>query len=231
MTDVADGQANNAGLLQVKNAGTKVIVYDTVSNTPSDTDGQVTTNVYLLGQEAADAMAKVTGGKGTFLIVDLAPGVSSTNERRLGFINEANKKYPGMKILPVQFDNLDASKDAQIMSATLARYPDLTGVFFTYDNSAVGGMPTIINAHKAGKIKVVSNDADPILVKYLKEGYIQALFPHNVPQFAKDVVQSTVNALQGKPNNPITTEVPPVEITSANVNDPTIMQSEYKSTC
>jgi len=231
ITNAPDSKAMDEDIRSIGENGIRSIVYDSVSDDETVADAQITTDVYQIGQLAADEMADATGGEGQILIVDLAPGVTSTNQRAQGFIDRAAEEYPDFEILETQYDNLDPAKDAQIVSATLARYPDLAGIFFTYDNAAVGGMPTLIDAGKAGEVKVVSNDADPILVEYLRDGYISALFPHNMPELAQAIVDRTVQALNGEEIDPRTLYVPPTVVTPDNVDDPSVAGSLYREEC
>lgn len=226
-----DVKAMDNTLKQVTQQGVKLVNFDGIVTDDAITNGQVTTDVVETGKVGADALGKAINGTGKVLVIDLVPGLPSTNKRVEGFTAEMKAKYPNVEILPVQYDHLNTSEDAQIMASTLATHPDLAGVYFTYNQAAIGAMPSLISAGKQGVVKVVSNDSDPILVGWLKQGYIDTLTPHNVPAFAKAVVDTTVGAIEGKDANPRTVQIPPVVITKDNVDSPEVAGSLYRATC
>lgn len=231
ITDVPDPSAMDTTLKDITGNGAKLVTYNGTVTDESIPSAQVTTDTVLTGSLAADTMAELTGGTGTILVIDFGPGNLTTNSRAKGFTDQVAAKHPGLTVLPTQYDNAEPSKTAQIINATLASHPDLAGVWFTYNGAAVNGVPSIKEAAAPGKIKLVSSDADPALVDYLKEGYIQALLPQNAPVIVADIVKRTAAALAGEQIDPVTLKVPPVVVTQQNMDQADVKSALYRTSC
>ncbi|MFJ5956631.1 substrate-binding domain-containing protein [Paenarthrobacter sp. NPDC092416] len=231
MTDVPDPSAMDSTLKEIVDNGMKLVTYNAVIDDESIPNGQVTTDTIETGVLAAKKMAELTGETGKLLVIDFAAGNLTTNARAKGFIDEVKASYPSMEVLPTQFDKADPSNTAQIINATLAAHPDLAGIWFTYNGAAINGLPSVKDATTAGQIKIVSSDADPALVDFMKDGYIQALLPQNAPEIVDNLIKNTVAALDGEKIDPVTLKIPPVVVTKDNMDDPKVKAALYRSTC
>jgi len=56
------------------------------------------------GALAADSLAQQIGGKGTVAVIDVNPGISTTDARIQGFDQEMKAKYPGITVLSTQYE-------------------------------------------------------------------------------------------------------------------------------
>lgn len=231
MSDIPDPSAMDGTLTDIVDSGAKLVTYNATIDDESIPSAQVTTDTIETGVMAADKMAELTGEKGKILVIDFGPGNLTTNSRAKGFIDQVAATYPDMSVLPTQYDKADPSKTAQIINATLASNPDLAGIWFTYNGAAINGVPALKEAGGPGDIKVVSSDADPALVEYLEEGYVQALLPQNAPVIVKELIDRTTAALADEEIDPITLKVPPVVVTEDNVGDPDVEAALYRTSC
>jgi ribose transport system substrate-binding protein len=229
ITSATDATALQAPLQQLKSNGSKVVIYDDPNNQyGSIASAMVTANHYQGGEESAKELVKAIGTSGTVLVVDIAPGNPSTNARQKGFLAGV-KKYSGIKILPVQYDANDRTKDASIVDATLAAHPDLTAIVGVYDGAGEGIMTALQAANKIGKVKVVTFDADPQLVDDVKAGSIVAIV--NQAPFAQSqkAMQLAIEAAKGEKISPKVTEIPMPIVTKANVDTAAIQRELYVS--
>lgn len=212
----------------MKNAGIKLVEVDTTVSDNSLAVSQISSNNLLGGKMAADSLAKLIGGKGTVMVVNVNPGISTTDARAQGFEQEMKAKYPGITVLPTQFDNDEPSKAAQIITSTYAAHPALNGIFAANVLTAEGVSTGIKEAGATGKIKDVSFDAEPSDIQDLNNGTIDALIAQEPAVEGADGIEQAVNALEGKPVTPkIQTGL--VEITKAN--ESTTSKYFYKSSC
>jgi ribose transport system substrate-binding protein len=192
-----DTKAMFAPIKQLSDGGTKVALVDTtlaqadfaVSQIASDNEGG--------GKAAADTLGKLIGGKGKVFVVNVTPGISTTDARGKGFQDGA--KAAGLTFVGQQYDNDDPAKAASIVKAELAKNPDLKGIFATNLFSAEGAASGIREAGKLGKVKIVGFDAGPKQVDDLKKGTVQALIAQKPAEIGADGVQQAYNALTGKP--------------------------------
>jgi ribose transport system substrate-binding protein len=223
-----DVQALIQPMKQMQAAGIKVVEVDTHVNDPSISVSKIASNNTRGGVLAADALATLIGGTGTVMVVNVNPGISTTDARDMGFKQEMAAKYPNIHVLPTQYDNDDQAKAAQIFTSTYAAHPDLNGVFAANTISAEGVGTGIKNANASGKVKTVGFDAEPQSVQDLNNDVVQALIAQQPAKIGSDGVDQAVNALTGKPvQAAIGTDL--VIITKANQNSTS--QYFYKSSC
>ena len=212
----------------MKKAGIKVIEVDTHVNDPSISVSKIASDNLKGGKLAADALAKLIGGKGTVMVVNVNPGISTTDARDAGFKLEMKAKYPNIKVLPTRYDNDEPATAAQIVTSTYAAHSDLNGIFAANVLTAEGVATGIKEAGATGKIKNVSFDAEPADIQDLNKGVIDALIAQEPATIGSYGVQQALKALTGKAvAAKIGTSL--VEITKANLSK--TKQYVYKSSC
>jgi ribose transport system substrate-binding protein len=221
-----DTQALIAPMKAMKKAGIKVIQVDTTVSDTSIAAASISSNNIEGGAKAADALAKLIGDKGSVVVMNEQPGVSTTEQRIQGFLKEI-KKYPNIKPLPTQYVGDNPSKAAQAITSLYSAHQDLSGVFATNVLVAQGVDTGLKTAGVAGKVKIVGYDADPTQVADLKSGIVEALVAQEPYQEGVDGVQQAVNALTGKPTKSILTGL--AVLTKANLGQ--LSQYIYKSSC
>ena len=221
-----DTQALIAPMQQMKSAGIKVVQVDTTVSDKSIAVASISSNNIEGGAKAADALAKLVGDKGSVVVMNEQPGVSTTEQRIQGFLQEI-KKYPNIHPLATQYVGDNPSKAAQAITALYAAHSNLAGVFATNVLVAQGVGTGLRTAGAASKVKMVGYDADPTQVSQLKSGVVQALIAQEPYQEGVDGVQQAVNALTGKPTNSILTGL--AVLTKSNLG--AMSSYIYKSSC
>ena len=221
-----DSKAMFAPINALKTNGSKVVLVDTTLDDTSIAESQIASDNLGGGKAAADTLAKLIGGKGKVLVVNVKPGISTTDLRAKGFADEAKKL--GLTYVGQQFDNDDPAKASSVVTAESARHPDLKGIFATNLFSAEGSASGLRSAGKLSKVKIVGFDAGPKQVKDLKEGVVQGLIAQRPAQIGADGVQQAFNALNGKPvKKKIGTGF--VSLTKSNLSEN--QDALYKSRC
>jgi ribose transport system substrate-binding protein len=221
-----DTQALIAPMQQMKSAGIKVVQVDTTVSDKSIAVASISSDNLQGGAKAADEIAKLTGGKGSVVVMNEQPGVSTTEQRIQGFLKEI-KKYPNIKPLATQYVGDNPSKAAQAITALYAAHPDLAGVFATNVLVAQGVDTGLKTAGAATKVKIVGYDADPTQVTDLKAGIVKALIAQEPYQEGVDGVEQAVNALTGKPTQSILTGLAVL----TNNNLAAMKKYVYQSSC
>jgi len=192
-----DTKAMYAPIKQLAQNGSKIVLVDTTLDDPSMAVSQISSDNEKGGETAAQELTKLIGGKGKVMVVNVKPGISTTDARAKGF--ETGAKAAGLDYLGQQFDDDDPAKAAAAVNATLAKHPDLAGIFAANLFSAEGAATALKQAGKLGKIKIVGFDAGPKQVEDLKAGLVQALIAQQPAEIGKDGVDQALAALQGKP--------------------------------
>jgi ribose transport system substrate-binding protein len=221
-----DTQALIAPMKQMKSAGIKVVQVDTTVSDNSIAAASISSDNVQGGAKAADALAKLIGDKGSVVVMNEQPGVSTTEQRIQGFLKEI-KKFPNIKPLATQYVGDNPAKAAQAITALYAAHTDLAGVFATNVLVAQGVDTGLKTAGAASKVKIVGYDADPTQIADLKSGIVEALVAQEPFQEGVDGVQQAVNALTGKPTKSILTGL--AVLTKANLAQNS--KFVYKSSC
>src|ERR1044072_1494294 len=179
-------------------ANSKIVLVDTTLADPSMAVSQIASANLKGGQTAGEELLKLIGGKGKVMVVNVKPGISTTDQRGQGF-EQAVKGKPGVTYLGQEYDNDDPAKAASIVTATLAKHPDLAGIFAANLFSAEGSATALRQAGKLGDVKIVGFDAGPKQVQDLKDGLVQALIAQKPADIGAQGVEQAYNALEGKP--------------------------------
>jgi ribose transport system substrate-binding protein len=224
-----DTKALIAPMKQAKARGIKIIEVDTHVTNASISISKIASNNILGGRKAAIALAGLTSAKGEWFVMNVKPGISTTDQRQKGFELQT-KKYSNVKYLGTRFDDDDPAKAASITSAQLAAHPKLNGIFGANLFSAEGAATGVRNAGKAKQVKIVGFDATPAQVQQLKQGLAHALVAQKPYDIGFQGVQQAVNALTGKKvKAKIQTGL--VIVTKANIKQPSVSKYLYKPKC
>jgi ribose transport system substrate-binding protein len=185
-----------APIKQLSDNGAKVALVDTTLDQADFAVSQIASDNEGGGKQAAKTLGELIGGSGKVFVVNVKPGISTTDLRAKGF--EEGAKEAGLTYVGQQFDDDDPAKAAAITKAALAKNPDLKGIFATNLFSAEGAATGIREAGKLGQVKIVGFDAGPKQIEDLKKGTVQALIAQKPAEIGADGVEQAYNALSGK---------------------------------
>jgi ribose transport system substrate-binding protein len=222
-----DTKALYAPIKQLADNGSKVVLVDTTLAQPDVAVSQIASDNEQGGEQAAKTLLQLTGGKGKYLVINVKPGISTTDARGAGF-EKVIKSTSGATYLGQQYNNDDPAKAASIVTSTLAKHPDLTGIFATNLFGAEGAATGLRQAGKLGKVKIVGFDAGPKQVQDLKDGVVQALIAQQPADIGKQGVDQALNALNGKS---VTKKIATGFSVITKKNLSSSQDKVYKSTC
>ncbi|MDR0345509.1 MAG: substrate-binding domain-containing protein [Nocardiopsaceae bacterium] len=226
-----DDHVLDPDLTKVVKAGSKLIFVDTSSSNPALGLTRISSNNLAGGKLAADTLGKLLGGKGLVAVISVKKGTSTTDARVQGFQQEMAAKYPGIKLLPEQNDDLDSVGAASsFIEGDISGHPSLAGAFAANVVTAEGAASGIAHAHKTGKVKLATFDADPPQMSMMHQGTVQLAIAQEPALEGADAVKQGLNAIEGKPV-PKNIATPLIAITPKNMNDPKIKPFIYKSSC
>ncbi|MEU3296888.1 ABC transporter substrate-binding protein [Streptomyces longwoodensis] len=136
------------------------------------------------GKRAADAMIKVTGGKGKVAILLGSSGNNVTTDRTKGFVDQLKAKAPGLQIVAQQTGEFARDKGQQVMEQLIQSKPDITAVYAENDEMGLGAVTALKGAGKEpGKdIKIISIDGTRNAVQALANGQYNGVIESN-PRF------------------------------------------------
>ncbi|ESY24764.1 MULTISPECIES: substrate-binding domain-containing protein [unclassified Mesorhizobium] len=198
--------------------GTKLVF---LSNLPkgykqgTDYASIVTDDLFQMGKQAADAMAKAIGGKGKvgYIFHDAAYYV--TNQRDQAFKTTIEKVYPDIKIVAEQGIS-DPARAEELANAMLLQHPDLDGIYVTWAEPADGVLSALRGAGNA-RTKIVTLDlAEPVALDMVKGGNVAALVADKAYELGRAMAASGMKSLLGQPT-PAFVVVPALTVTKENV--------------
>ena len=196
-----DVSASRPPIAAAMAAGIKVVLVDTTLTDPSGAVSQISSDNVAGGAEAFKAIQQLVPGGGEVLVVNVKPGVSTTDQRQQGFVDAA-KADSKFKYVGTQFDQDSASVAAQVTLAALQKNPGIVGIFAANLFSAEGAATGVRQAGKAGKVKIIGFDAEPNEITALQQGTVQALIAQSPYTIGTNAVDQAYAALTGKATTP-----------------------------
>lgn len=146
------------------------------------------------GERVMEELAKIMGGRGAVAI--LAGNQNAPNlQKRVEGVKKAAAKYPNIKIRDTYYHKETPQDAAARVEQVMQANPDITGW------AMIGGWPLFTdNALKwpPGTVKVVSVDALPAQLAYLKSGHVQLLLAQQVFEWGYRSVEHIINKVHFK---------------------------------
>jgi ribose transport system substrate-binding protein len=131
------------------------------------------TDNFRAGQESAKRIAEILKGHGDIVLVTI-PGQLNLEERVRG-VNEALKKYPGIKIAQTLDDKGDSNKAFDAVNAVIsAKKTKVDGILCLEASGGAGAASALHRVNLDGKVPVVSFDKDPETLEWVERGGINA---------------------------------------------------------
>jgi ribose transport system substrate-binding protein len=198
--------------------GTKLVF---LSNVPAkykqgtDYAAIVTDDLFQMGKQAADALAKTLGGKGKVGWIFHDATYYVTNQRDKAFKTTIEKDHPEMKIVAEQ-GITDPARAEELASAMLVQHPDLDGIYVTWAEPADGVLAALRAAGNT-KTKIVTLDlAEPVALDMVKGGNVTALVADKAYELGRAMAATGMKALLGQ-QTPAFIVAPVLTVTKANV--------------
>lgn len=193
---------------------------------PQDYAAIVTDDLFQMGKQAADALAKAMGGKGTVGWIYHDASYYVTNQRDNAFKSTIEKDYADIKIVAEQGIS-DPARAEDIANAMLLKNPDLGGIYVTWAGPAEGVLAALrSNGNKTTKI-VTLDLSEPIALDMVKGGNVAAIIADEAYELGRAMAAAGARALVGEQTPPFVV-VPAVTVTADNVEQGW-MQSQHKN--
>jgi len=130
------------------------------------------TDNFRAGQESGRRMAALLGGQGHVVVVGLG-GQLNTEERARG-VDEALKKYPGIKVTQTIDGKGDPRVTFDAISALLQKKEKFEGIIALEATGGGGAADALHRLDMTEKIKIVAFDKDPQTLEGIERKWITA---------------------------------------------------------
>ena len=212
-------------------AGVPVLCVDTTIESDIQL-GDIATDNVEGGRLAARGLAEAVGGKGKVFVVNVKPGISTTDMREEGFRDAIANEFPDIQYLGQEYCNDDPNVAAQVTSARLQSDPDLAGIFGTNLFAAQGAAAALRQQGLQGKVKLVGFDAGPTQVQDLKSGAVDLLIAQHPGDIGEVAVQFLHDFLTtGEVPMPNELVTGATIVTRDNISQPDVARYLYVADC
>jgi len=130
------------------------------------------TDNFRAGEDSGRHLANLLGGQGHVLIIGLA-GQMNTEERERG-VNEALKKFPGVKVIQTVDDKGDPRNAYDAVSGLLQKKEKIDGIIGLEATGGAGAADALHRMDMTEKVKVLAFDKDPQTLDGIERGWITA---------------------------------------------------------
>jgi ribose transport system substrate-binding protein len=226
-----DRAAMVAPIQSAVNQDIPVVLVDTTIEKEEIAVARISSDNVEGGRQAGEALVKQIGEEGKVLVISVKPGISSTDQRKLGF-EEAIKNYPNIEYLGTEYCNDEPTVAASITTSTLQSNPDLRGIFGANVFSGQGAGIGVRQTGKKDQVSVVAFDASPTQVEDLRRGNVDVLIAQHPNDIGDRGVRIAVDYLKSNKepsSKQITTGF--TTVTRGNLNEPKVEKYLYKAEC
>jgi ribose transport system substrate-binding protein len=175
----------------------------------------VTDDLFQMGKQAADALAKSLLNKGKVAWIFHDGQYYVTNQRDNAFRKTIENDYQNMSIVASQ-GITDPAGAEEVAHALLTKNPDLDGIYVTWAEPAEGVLAALRSAGNT-KAKIVTLDlSEPIALDMARGGYVTAIVADKAFELGRAMAVAAGYGLLGK-KAPAFAVAPALAITRENL--------------
>jgi ribose transport system substrate-binding protein len=192
-----DSQASIPLLQRAKDNNIPIVAFD--SGVDSDIPvGTASTDNIAAAALAADKMAELIGSEGEVALIVHDQTSRTGIDRRDGFVNRVEEKYPNIKIVDIQYGGGDHLKSTDLAKAIMQAHPNLKGFFGANEGSAIGVLNAVTEMQMEGKVLVIGYDSGKAQIDAIKSGKMAGAITQNPIGIGYETVKAAVAAVNGE---------------------------------
>jgi ribose transport system substrate-binding protein len=173
---------------------------------------------------AADTLAALINSKGVVGDIGITAGSVTGRQREDGFVSRMKEKYPGIRVISVQYSACDPAKALNIASDMLTGNPTLNAFYGACDGAGTGAAQVVKQRNLKGKVKNVSFDVSPEQFQLFLDGYLDALIVQDPYTMGYTGMEDLDKVIKGGHIAQKTVQIPAVVVTKANLKDAKIQK-------
>lgn len=192
-----DSQAATPLLEEAQKSEIPIIAFD--SGVESDIPlATASTDNKAAAALAADKMAEFIGEEGKIALVVHDQTSVTGVQRRDGFKEQIESKYPNIEIVDIQYGGGDHLKSTDLAKAMIQAHSDLKGIFGSNEGSAIGVVNAVQELNKSGDLVVVGFDSGKQQIDAITSGLMSGAVTQNPVGIGYETVKAAVDAMNGK---------------------------------
>lgn len=178
-------------------AGIPVIGFDS----GVDSDLVVTTAAtdnYAAGMLAADKMADLIDNEGKVALVVHDEKSRSGRDRRDGFVERIEEKFPGIEVVDIRYGEGDELKSTELAKEILSAHRDLSGFFGSNEGSITGILIAMKELQIENNVVVIGFDAGKEQMDAIRSGLQAGAIIQDPIGIGYKAVEAAVKVLNGE---------------------------------
>ena len=215
-----DPVTSAAAFAEARDTGVSLVFLSNIPsdyNHPDDYAAIVTDDLFQMGKQAADALAKSIGGKGTVGWIYHDAAYYVTNQRDNGFKATIENDYPNIEIVSEQ-GLADPARAEEIANAMLVQNPDISGIYAPWAGPAEGVLAALRSNGNTTTKLVTLDLSEPIALDMVSGGNVAAIVADEAYELGRAMAAAGVLKYEGE-SVPEFIIVPAITVTSENVSE------------
>jgi ribose transport system substrate-binding protein len=184
-------------LEQAKAANIPVIGFDSGVDSDIPLATASTDNIAAAGK-AADMMAELIGGEGEVAVIVHDQTSRTGIDRRDGFLQTMEAKYPNITVVDVQYGGGDHLKSTDLANAIIQAHPNLKGFFGANEGSIIGVLNAVRDSGKEGQMVVIGYDSGVQQMDAIRAGTQAGAITQDPIGIGYKCVEAAVKSIRGE---------------------------------
>jgi len=168
---------------------------------------------------AADTLAALINLKGVVGDIGITAGSVTGRQREDGFVSRIKEKYPGIRVVAVQYSGCDPAKALNIATDMLTGNPTLNAFYGACDGAGTGAAQLVKQRQLKGKIKTVAFDVSPEEFQLFQDGYIDALIVQDPYTMGYTGMEDLDKVVKGGHIDKKIIQIPAVVVSKVNLKE------------
>ena len=168
---------------------------------------------------AADTLATLINSKGVVGDIGITAGSVTGRQREDGFVSRMKEKYPGIRVVAVQYAACDPAKALNIATDMLTGNPTLNAFYGACDGAGTGAAQLVKQRQLKGKVKTVAFDVSPDEFQLFLDGYVDAMIVQDPYTMGYTGMEDLDKVVKGGHIDKKIIQIPAVVVSKANLKE------------
>ena len=168
---------------------------------------------------AADTLAALINSKGVVGDIGITAGSVTGRQREDGFVSRMKEKYPGIRVVAVQYAACDPAKALNIATDMLTGNPTLNAFYGACDGAGTGAAQLVKQRQLKGKVKTVAFDVSPEEFQLFLDGYVDAMIVQDPYTMGYTGMEDLDKVVKGGHIDKKIIQIPAVVVSKANLKE------------
>ena len=168
---------------------------------------------------AADTLAALINLKGVVGDIGITAGSVTGRQREDGFVSRMKEKYPGIRVVAVQYAACDPAKALNIATDMLTGNPTLNAFYGACDGAGTGAAQLVKQRQLKGKVKTVAFDVSPDEFQLFLDGYVDAMIVQDPYTMGYTGMEDLDKVVKGGHIDKKIIQIPAVVVSKANLKE------------